>query len=505
MRKGTLRFTPTNRVLRTYKNFPYKPWYAIAELVDNSTQSFAWNRDVLNASYGPEGTLEVRIDYDRKRRILSVWDNAMGMSQDELQHGILLANPPSDTSGRSEFGMGMKTACSWLGRTWSVETKRLGETERFRLQLDVEAVGTADGSEDLDLEIYEGEAPEAHYTLIEIRDMYHSFRGRRLGKIKEYLVSMYREDIREGRLVLKWDGAPLDAPEVKPLVVTLPDGTTRTWQRQISFDVDGRSVRGYACILGDGYRGRARAGFDLLRRGRVIVGRPGGYRPEGIFGESRNDTKNQRLYGELHLDEFPVNHLKDDFLWDEFQESFDDSLEKECADILAYLKDFRVRGDEGITPDTRDLADDAVVDELSSDDMVNLITFLAQSNPPTPPSDAQTEAEAEALRETASTEKEVRSGRFTIRIYHLGDAAPERKYVTFASVDSDQIDVFINDNHPFIQREISDTPKAYEAYVKGALYDALAEWLARKIPNLHPHTISHFKDQLMRGPGLEPA
>jgi len=29
-----------------------------------------------------------------------------------------------------------------------------------------------------------------------------------------------------------------------------------------------------------------------------------------------NDLLSQRLYGQLNLDDFPVNHLKDDFLWD---------------------------------------------------------------------------------------------------------------------------------------------------------------------------------------------
>jgi hypothetical protein len=508
MRKETLSFRTSNRILQTYKNFPYKPWYAIAELVDNSTQSFIANRKQLIEAFKAEtakkktrtNALEVRIDYDAVNNVLSVWDNAMGMSKDELQHGILLANPPHDKSGRSEFGMGMKTACSWLGSQWSVETKKLGETERFKVSINVNSFGDK-GEDQLDLLVTDKQPIDKHFTLIEIREMNHVFKGTRLHKIKEYLVDMYREDIRNGTLVIKWDSIPLEVKEVQPLTVT-EDGVKRTWKRDISFKVHDKPVTGFACILGDGYRGRANAGFDLLRRGRIIVGRPGGYRPENIFGESRNDLKNQRLYGELNLNGFPVNHLKDDFLWEHFQDEFDDELQKQCADILAYLKTMKVKSG-GVAPETQEMADDAVADELSSDKMVELIEFLTEANPPNElPNDAA-KAEAASLRKLADSHKVTQSGRFTIRIYHLKKCAPERKYMTFVSDKPQNVDVFINDNHPFILREIAEDPVGYEAYVKTCVYDALAEWIARKIPNLSPNTISHYKDALMRGPGLE--
>jgi hypothetical protein len=512
MRTEKLQFKTSNRILRTYKNFPYKPWYAIAELVDNSTQSYFNNREVLDAAYQDEASkdgragkrvLEVRIAYDPQQRLLSVWDNAMGMSRTELQLGILLAEPPQNRTGRSEFGMGLKTSCSWLGAKWKVETKKLGEVERYAVTVDVESFQGNAGEDELDVLVYENEEASQHFTLVEISELHHEFKGNRLRKIKDYLVSMYRVDIRNGDLILKWDGVELTPPEVQPLTVT-EDGVTRTWKRDIDFAVQGKQVKGVAMILGDGFRGRGQAGFDLIRRGRVVVGRPGGYRPEVIFGESRNDLTNQRLYGELRMDEFPVNHLKDDFLWEEFQDEFDEALNRECTDILAYMKTLRVRGKKGVSPEARDMADAAVADELTSDEMVRLLEFLSIANPPEPRPEEIVVAEAEALREMADAYRETQSGRFRIRIYHLKSCAPERKYMTFVSSDPQVIDVFINDRHPFIERVIEESPKEYEIYVKTCVYDALAEWIARKIPSLSPDTITYFKDQLMRGPGLEP-
>ena len=102
----------------------------------------------------------------------------------------------------------------------------------------------------------------------------------------------------------------------------------REWRTDVAFDVDEHHVTGWICILAKG--ARARAGFDLFRRGRVILGRPLGYRPYTIFGEARNDLINQRLYGQLHMNTFPVNHLKDDFLWDGLEDDFQEELSRVC-------------------------------------------------------------------------------------------------------------------------------------------------------------------------------
>lgn len=504
MRTEKLSFKTSNRILRTYKHFPYKPWYAIAELVDNSTQSYLANRHVLDPILEKMGErFEVRIHYDARNRVLSVWDNAMGMALSELQHAVLLAEPPEDRSGRSEFGMGMKTSCSWLGRVWKIETKKLGETERYEVTVDIDAFTGGEQDDQLDMVVREAQPLQKHFTLIEVRELFHEFKGNRLRKIKEHLVSMYREDIREGHLVLRWDDENLEPEFMKPLTVT-EDGVTRTWKQDVKFSVDGMPVRGYVSILAKENRGRKYAGFDLIRRGRVIVGRPGGYRPEIIFGEARNDTKNQRIYGELYMDDFPVNHLKDDFIWEAFQEEFDDKLNFACKDILAYLKTFRARGSTPVPPETQEAADDAVADELSSDQMVQLIEFLRRANPPEPIPEEVLKAEAEVLRATSDRFRETTSGRLRIRIYHLKDCPAERKYMTFVSSEENAVDVFINDNHPFVYRDIATDAGKYETYVKTCVYDALAEYIARGIPTLDPDTISHFKDQLMRAPGFEP-
>ena len=47
-RKGTMKLELGLDVLRSYKRLPYKAWHALAEFVDNSTQSYFNNKAALD-------------------------------------------------------------------------------------------------------------------------------------------------------------------------------------------------------------------------------------------------------------------------------------------------------------------------------------------------------------------------------------------------------------------------------------------------------------------------
>src|SRR4051794_24903086 len=124
-----------------YKRLSYEVPFALAEFVDNSTQSYFNHRTELDAAFESEGSiLQVRIVYDRETDILRITDNAMGMSADELNDALQIALPPGNINGRSEFGMGLKTAACWFGDYWTVRTKKLGEEPELEVHFDVEAV-----------------------------------------------------------------------------------------------------------------------------------------------------------------------------------------------------------------------------------------------------------------------------------------------------------------------------------------------------------------------------
>ena len=75
-------------VIHSYRRLSYTPWHAIAELVDNATQSYADNKDSLDFALAASNeSFVVGIVYDRPNDLLRVSDNAMGMSLEELTRG----------------------------------------------------------------------------------------------------------------------------------------------------------------------------------------------------------------------------------------------------------------------------------------------------------------------------------------------------------------------------------------------------------------------------------
>src|SRR5205809_8070667 len=95
-------------VINSYKRLAYTPWHAIAEFVDNSTQSYFDNKAALDDVYAKDGKgLLVSVVYDKDEGLLRVYDNAMGMSLDELKNALHVARPPRHTTGRSKYGRGL--------------------------------------------------------------------------------------------------------------------------------------------------------------------------------------------------------------------------------------------------------------------------------------------------------------------------------------------------------------------------------------------------------------
>ena len=188
-------------VIQSYKRLSYTPWHAIAEFVDNSTQSYFDNKAVLDEEYAKNNEcLEVSIVYSKENGgFLRVTDNAMGMSYEELIRAMHVGEKPPNVSGRSQYGMGLKTSACWMGNSWSVRTKRLGETTEYKTAVDVNLVSS--GYNDLPDEQNHNQAEENHYTIVEIRNLNRVFHTRTIAKIRDFLRSMYRQDLRKNTLV----------------------------------------------------------------------------------------------------------------------------------------------------------------------------------------------------------------------------------------------------------------------------------------------------------------
>ena len=107
---------PEVSVLGVFRHLNYRPWFAAAEFVDNAIQSFQDHQQELARVEDHVGKLFVKVKIDTSDEgFIQVSDNAAGIYRDEWARALRPAEPPPDTSGLAEFGMGMKTAAAWFG------------------------------------------------------------------------------------------------------------------------------------------------------------------------------------------------------------------------------------------------------------------------------------------------------------------------------------------------------------------------------------------------------
>ncbi len=489
-----VKFGIGNNAIRSYRRLAYTPWHAMAEFVDNSSQAYFNHRAELDAVYAKTNSkLRVTIAYDADSGELSIADNSAGMTFEELQRALLVGIPPENANGRSRYGMGMKTAACWIGNVWAVETKRLGEDLAYRVTVDVEKV--ADGEADLPTQTFKKPA-ELHYTLIKIWSHNRRFHGRTLGKIREFLGSMYREDFREGILDLQWQGQSLAWDEID--VRLMKDRVGHLYKMPFEFEIDGKRVSGWAGVLETG--ARASAGFSIIHSGRVVKGYPDSWRPERIFGGGggRNDLINQRLVGEIHLDDFDVSHTKDDILWyNDEEERVEAELEKKIKVYIETARDSRKGkpGGRGPSEGEIDAALATLKEELLSKEMIDLIQVLVVPSP----EDIKSSRKAIAAEFVGGDPDFVAKigSQLEVAVFVEADMSANDPYVIYEAATSDKICVIINQSHPHFS-QIEGT-EGVANYFRHCIYDAIAEWqTARKVGTVNPDTVKTIKDGLLR-------
>src|SRR5271154_2514667 len=93
--------------ITAYSRLSYTMWYALAEFIDNTTQSRENYGHLIDDVLKSEGNpLRVEITYDPKKREMIIADNSIGMTYKDLVAALKIACPTPDSKGRSKYGMG---------------------------------------------------------------------------------------------------------------------------------------------------------------------------------------------------------------------------------------------------------------------------------------------------------------------------------------------------------------------------------------------------------------
>lgn len=489
-------------IISSYKRLAYKPWYALAEFVDNSTQAYFNNATALNKVYietRSKLTVEIVVGTDAKGDFIRISDNSIGMSKSELKNAVIVGKPPSNTRGRSKYGLGMKTGACWFGDLWSIKTKKLNDPTAHEITVNVPRV--ANNHRDLPYRAERSQAAE-HYTVIEIRKLHRQITGRTAGKVKDYLRSLYRVDIREKRLILKWNDEVLTWDfDIDKKLITLRDG--RIAKKKFQFRIGSKRVSGWAGVLAKGTR--REAGFSVIQAGRVITGWPDSYRPGTIFGLQEggsNDLVNQRLLGELFLEGFEVSHTKDQILFDEAdQESLELKLKRELSGLRQLALSYRRKVDARMTATTdanRSAALNRFKIEIKSE---KLQTFLKTYELP---SASLIEKSNESLKNSIMKRfkpaLEATINELILSLYLVQDMSPNDPYVLIESTESKtSVIVIINLAHPYWSQLTKS--ESILNFIRHCTYDGVSEWKAYVVTGkTDPDTVKLVKDNLLRIP-----
>lgn len=512
-RIDSVNIRPGVNVLSVLPHLNYKAWYALAEFVDNAIQSSISHRKELLALAGEDYKLRVDIDFLAAESRITIRDNAAGIGSGDYQRAFRPAEIPTDATGLSEFGMGMKSAACWFAPNWSVRSSALGERIERTVFFDIDKIVT-DSIEELDVIATEA-SENKHYTEVRLERIRKFPHGKTIAKIKEHLASIYRVYIRDDALSLYVDGNKLEYEE--PAVLNAPyyrepDGPSVIWEKDIKFDLgDGKSASGFVAIRE--VANTRLAGLALFRRKRLILGSADEtYRPEDIFGRS-NTYPYQRLFGEIHLKGFFVSHTKDGVKWEESEDEFLRRLRKELSDeplpLIQQAREYRTKTGakaarkdaaealrqtaEGLRQNTTvatDIGDE--LSEIADPGSAEQYTHLPEA-----------EDISEADREEAEVELQFRGEPWVIRIElsYVDDTAEWltiRNRPSITDPEPREVLIRIAMLHPFMAQFPTLDSDGFSAIMKVASAMALAEVAAAELGDHHPSAVRRFTNEILK-------
>jgi hypothetical protein len=467
-------------VLDSYGALDYMWHQAIGEFVDNSYDSFEKNSDEII------GDWEIDISYEARNGLFRIRDNAFGMNLDDLSRAIKLAKPNLDDTGIGKYGLGMKTAASWIGRVWSVKTKKKGEALEWTARVDIDALKESGGNSIPFTSKVVTSDLDSHYTIVEIKQMRRKMPGRSMGKVKENLKFLYGPQIHSGKMKLRWGPDLLEYVPPNFMEDIDSAGNPTTWISNLpdDFSVEGYSIKGRYGMLSGG-EDVPHAGITLLWRNRVIIGgHRSGWKPDGIFGSGQGDLARQRVWAEIHLDCLEPNQQKKGFIWKEFnRDDLEEALSPYLVPIAREARDHRRRGTKVPSQGQMKIADEQVKGALESDEIAMAMqesTKAAQRPAPVLKEEVAAAIEAAA---PAPLRISVNDGEPTVMVYRDPDEHQNTAFMRTLSPSHDLIKLYMNVNHRFFSDFIGDSRESYELWQHICIALSLVQFNADKLPN----------------------
>lgn len=304
--------TPDKSLIQKLGLVGYRTEQAIAELLDNSIDA---------RIHDDEEKIEVHLDF--KEKWIEVRDNGYGMDKDDLTNAMTIAKGTKVEGELGQFGIGMKSACSALGKRFVITTSKINSDKEYQAKYD-EKSWLSDKSQGWkNFNITEKTLTENenwHGTQITISELNVPLYANQVSKYKESFGRRYFPYLQSQQVSIQ-----INTIYCKPEKPDIVEGS----QREIKIQLESKKeIRGYLALLKKRSI-KGEYGIHLFRNGRLI-------KAFDKFGFSAH-PENAKIIGELHLDNIPVNFNKSEFIeedseYEEAKKAF--RLSEEFKEIL---------------------------------------------------------------------------------------------------------------------------------------------------------------------------
>lgn len=443
----------------------------LMELIDNSIDAKVEGK-----------TLEIKVTVSKGLHPhIIVEDNGHGMDEKTSQSFFRLGDSKKPGQKKiGQFGIGSKIAILGLGDTCSVETSAINEPYSVSLKFDINKFSNWN----VDYSMRKSN-PDKHGTRIRIDNLTIRIGDldRFCKRISDQLSKTYKHFLDSGDVIIKINGK-----KVTPFRVQLLDD----YYQEFDFTVDGKRVHGWAGATIEAAT-NWKFGFDLISNRRII-------KSNDMLSRHAH-TSLARLVGEIHLDDFPVDIHKTDFIRHNelFEKMQDQLLNEELAGLLtriSHLTNAEVNAEigENMGAVSKNLmkivrsydflrnldVEDGVLEQLKTRSRRERI----QRQPKKPDEISVEELDEldELLNKTADPNRKNSNRKPKIGLLidepvalSLGPERPARQWNAIESDDGVHLNIEINMDHPIFNNETE-----ISTYVKTAMTESVAEFILRE-------------------------
>ena len=277
MKKELIDITPHRSIMCKISQTGYSVQEAISELIDNSIDARLEDEKIV-----------IEVEIDKKHILIS--DTGKGMNKNAAKDSIRLGYS-SKKEKLGEFGLGLKTATSFLGEEFILKTKQKDLNEEYIIKYN-EDEWLSKGDWFNFPFIIEEKNGKKHGTIVEINKLKIDVNDMLLEKIREELGRRFAPFILNNEIKLIFNG--------EECIVPKPDIIEES-RKTINLNIGNCNVKGWWAYQLAGYN-KSYYGFNTFRRGRLVT----------VFDKIglTNNQQIKQIVGELEITGVDITHDK---------------------------------------------------------------------------------------------------------------------------------------------------------------------------------------------------